>query len=74
MVDQIEDPIFTGLCESIRNWDIPKKTFLDAAATLWGHEISKNTDQTKKAIEIEVNGLPWVIVLARGGQLARPRP
>ena len=53
MVDQIEDPLFTGTCESIRNWDILKKTFRDAAAILRGHEISKNSGQTKKYIEIE---------------------
>ena len=57
MVDQIEDPLFTGLCESIINWAIPKNTFRDAAATLRGHEISNNSGQTKKAIEFEVNGL-----------------
>ena len=57
MVDHIKDPIFTGPCESIRNWDILKKTFRDAAATLRGHEISKNSGQTKKATENEVNGL-----------------
>ena len=57
MVDQIEDPLFTGPCESIRNWDILKKTFFDAADTLRGHEISKNVGQTKKNIEIESNGL-----------------
>ena len=44
-------------CEIIINWDIPKKKFCDAAATLRGHEISKNYFQTKKAIEIEVNGI-----------------
>ena len=43
MVDQIEDPLFTGQCESIRNWDILNKTFSDAAAKLRGHEISKNS-------------------------------
>ena len=57
MVEQIEDPLFTGPCESIRNWAISKKTFRDAAATLRGHEISNNSGQTKKAFEIEVNGL-----------------
>ena len=57
MVDQIEYPLFTGTYESIRNWDILKKTFRDAAATLRAHEISKNAGQTKKAIEIEVNSL-----------------
>ena len=57
MVDQIEDPLFTGPCASIRNWDIPKQKFRDAAAMLRGHEISENTGQTKKAIEIEVNVL-----------------
>ena len=57
MVDQIEYPLFTGTYESIRNWDILKKTFCDAGATLRGHEISKNAGQTKKNIGIEVNGL-----------------
>ena len=57
LVDHIEDPLFIGPCESIRNWIKSKKTFRDAAATLRGHEISKNTGQTKKAIEHEVNGL-----------------
>ena len=57
LVDQIEDPLFTGPCESIRNWIASKKTFRDAATTLRGHEISKNTGQTKKAIKNEVNNL-----------------
>ena len=57
LVDQIEDPLFTGPCVSIRNWIKSKKKFRDAAAMLRGHEISKNTGQTKKAIEHEVNGL-----------------
>ena len=57
MVDQIEDPLFTGPCESIRNWDIPKNTLRDAAAKLRGHEISKNSGQTKNNIKIEVNRL-----------------
>ena len=65
MVEQIEDPLFTGPCKSIKNWDSPKKTFWDAAATLSAHEIGKNAGQTNKAIEIEVTFSSWVIVLAR---------
>ena len=57
MVEQIKDPLFTGPCESIKNWDQIKKTFRDAAATLRAHKIRKNAGQTKKAIDIEVNSL-----------------
>ena len=57
LVDHIEDPLFIGPCKSIRNWIKSKKKFRDAAAMLRGHEISKNTGQTKKAIEHEVNCL-----------------
>ena len=55
MVSQIEDPLFSGPCESIRNWPSGQKTFHDAAATLRGHEISKNVGRSKKEIESEVN-------------------
>ena len=57
MVSQIEDPLFSGPCESIRNWHKKQKTFCDAAATLRGHEINKNVGGTKKDIENEVNSL-----------------
>ena len=57
MVDQIENPLFSGPCKSITNWTGTRKTFRDAAATLQDHEISKNGGQTKKAIENEVNSL-----------------
>ena len=50
MFEHIEDPFFSGLCESIKNWDQYKYTFLDAADALRSHEISKMTAQTKKAI------------------------
>ena len=42
MVEPIEDPLSTGPCESIKNWDYHKKKFRDAAATLRAHEIGKN--------------------------------
>ena len=57
LVSQIEDPLFSGPCESIRNWASSRKTFRDAAATLRGHEIRKNVGRTKKDIENEVNSL-----------------
>ena len=57
MVEQIEDPLFTGPCKSIKNWGSYKNIFSDAAATLRAHEIGKNSVQTKKAIKIEVNSL-----------------
>ena len=57
LVSQIEYPLFSGPCKSIRNWASSRKTFCDAAATLRGHEISKNVGQTKKNIENEVNSL-----------------
>ena len=57
MVEHIEDPLFFGPCESIKNWDKIKCMFRDAAATLCAHEISKMTAQTKRAIENEVNSL-----------------
>ena len=50
MVEQIEDPLFSGPCESIKNWDQPKKKFGNAAATMCAHEIGKNAGQTKKEI------------------------
>ena len=57
MVEQIEDPLFSGPYKSINNWDQYKCTFCDAADTLCGHEISKMTAQTKKAIKNEVNSV-----------------
>ena len=57
LVNQIKDPLFSGPCESIRNWTGTIKTFRDAASMLRSHEISKNAGQTKKAIENEVNSL-----------------
>ena len=57
LVSHIEDPLFLGPCESIKNWASSRKTFCDAAATLRGHEIIKNVGQTKKNIENEVNSL-----------------
>ena len=55
MVKQIEDPLFYGPCESIKNWDTIRRTFRDAADTLWAHEISKMTSQEKIAIGDEIN-------------------
>ena len=55
MVEQIEEPLFSGPCKSIKNWDQTKCMFRDAAATLRDHEISKMTAQTKKVIENKVN-------------------
>ena len=55
IVEQIKDLLFTGPCESIKNWDKIKKTFCGVAETLLAHEIGKNAGQTKKAIEMEVN-------------------
>ena len=57
MVEQIEDPIFSGPWESIKNWDKRKKEFCDTAAKLHTHQIGKWSGQTKKAIEMEVNSL-----------------
>ena len=55
MVKQIEDPIFSGLCNIIKNWDETKRTFRYAAPTLRVHEVSKMTAQTKRAIDNEIN-------------------
>ena len=41
MVEQIEDALFSGPCECIKNLVESKKTFRDAAATLRTHEIGK---------------------------------
>ena len=57
MVDQIEDLIFSSLCESIKNWDKAKRSFHDAADTLRAQQIGKMIDQTKREIEEEVNSL-----------------
>ena len=40
LVDHIEYPLFSGSCDSIRNYTGTKNTFRDAAAMLWGHETS----------------------------------
>ena len=40
MVEQIEDYILSGSCKSIKNWDMTKHYFCDAAATLLAHKIS----------------------------------
>ena len=52
MVEQIEDPLFSGTCESIKNWDQSNWKFCDAASTLHAHEIGKMAAQTKKAIRM----------------------
>ena len=57
MVEHIEDPLFSGLCKSIKNWYQFKCTFLDAAATLCDREISNISDQNKIAIDDELNSL-----------------
>ena len=57
MVEQIEDPLFSGPCESINNCDQTKCTFCDAAATICSKNIIKFTAQTKKVIKNEVNSL-----------------
>ena len=57
MVEQIEDPLFSGVCKSIKNWDNSKKTFCNAAATLCAHKIGKLSGETKKAIKMEVKSL-----------------
>ena len=57
MVEQIEDSLFSGPCNSIKNWNQTKCTFRDAVATLRSHDISKITIQTKKAIKKEVISL-----------------
>ena len=38
IVEQIKDPLFSGPCNSIKNWDRLKKTFRDAAAMLCAHK------------------------------------
>ena len=57
MVEQIEDPLFSGTYEIINNWDQYKFKFCDATDTLRAHDISKITTHTKKATENEVNSL-----------------
>ena len=57
IVEQIEDPLFSGPCESIKNWYKIKCTFRDTEATLRAHAISKTTSQTKRGIKNEVNRL-----------------
>ena len=57
MVEYIEDPLFSGPCESIKNFAKSNKMFCSAEATLRAHEIGKLASQTKKAIEMEVNSL-----------------
>ena len=51
MVEQIEDPLFSGPCESINNCDQTKCTFRDAEATICSKNISKINAQTKKVIK-----------------------
>ena len=55
MVEQIEYPLYSVPCESIKNWDSIKCTFCDATATLWAHETIQMTGQNKIAIDDEVN-------------------
>ena len=49
MVEQIEDPLFSGSCKSNKNWAESRICFRDAADTLRAHEIGKLAGQTKKA-------------------------
>ena len=49
-VEHIEDPLFSGTCKSIKNWDQGKQTFFDVDAMLYDHKISKMMDQTKRGI------------------------
>ena len=57
MVQQIEDPLLSGTCKIIKNWDKAKSSFHDVAAMMRAHKISKMTDQTKRGIQEEVNRL-----------------
>ena len=62
MVEHIEDPLLSGPCKSIKNWDIHRLMFCDAVAPLYAHEISKMMAQTKIAIDDEVN----ILLLGKG--------
>ena len=55
--EQIEDPPFTGPCESIKNWHQLKKTFCDAVEIMSANKIGNNVGQNKKYIDMEVNSL-----------------
>ena len=57
MVEHIEDPIFSGPCESIKNWDDNRRTSCDAVDILRDHKISKMIAKTKRAIFDEINSL-----------------
>ena len=57
MVEQIEDTIFSGAYEIIKNWEITKNTFCNASSTMRDQKFSKITSQTKIAIGDEINSL-----------------
>ena len=57
MVKQIGNILLSGHCESIKNWDIFRSKFRDGTSTMWAHETSKETAQTKKEIDDKVNSL-----------------
>ena len=67
MVDQIEEPLFSGLCGIIKNWDTGKHSFCDTAAIMRAHKISKMTAHTNRGIEDEVNSL----LLVKGSNNSR---
>ena len=50
MVEKIEDPLFSGPCEIIKNWDKGKHSFCDAAIMLCAQKISKMVAHTNRRI------------------------
>ena len=67
MVENIEYHLYYVTYKTIKNWDATRRTFHDAAATLRSHEISKMTDQNKRAINDEIN----ILILGKGSNKRR---
>ena len=57
MVENIEYPLFSGPCQSIKNWYQNKCTFCYAKATLRYYEISNIMAHTKREINDYLNSL-----------------
>ena len=67
MSQHIEDPLFSGPCESINSWDTTRRTFRDATSTLQAQKNSKMTAQAKTEINDEINS----VLLVKGSNQRR---
>ena len=67
MAENIEYHLFSVTYKNMKNWDDTRRNFHDDTASLWSHEISKMTDQTKRAINDEIN----ILILGKGSNKRR---